>query len=341
MQIFVMIIILISIIKSFFFKEEDLKINVSSLGAELMSIKYKGKEYLHDEDNFWKKKSPILFPIVGRLKYNGSTIINNKNYSIPMHGFANDMNFTEIGDNSYLLTSNDETLKHFPFEFELYVSYIIENNILIFNYTVVNTSPNETMLFGIGGHPGFKCDYFKEKSSIEFEDEETDIKVIPVVLPAGLMSNETKNGDDYLINKTILEIKRNSFDNDAIVFTDIKSNSVILRDNGTKILKFNFGEFKYLGIWSAKGDAPFICLEPWYNTPDYINSTREFKDKKDIIKLEPNATFRVNFSVEFFDENAENETNTDTNTDSDTDTDNDSKHTYSNLLFLYLLLMLF
>jgi len=75
-----------------------------------------------------------------------------------------------------------------------------------------------------------------------------------------------------------------------------------LKDNGKKILKFNFDEFKYLGIWSAKGEAPFICLEPWYNTADYINSTKEFKDKKDIIKLEPNARFNTGFNIEFFDE---------------------------------------
>ena len=75
-----------------------------------------------------------------------------------------------------------------------------------------------------------------------------------------------------------------------------------MKNNGKNILKFNFEEFKYLGIWSAKGEAPFICFEPWYNTPDYINSNQQFKDKKDIIKLEPNETFNVGFSVEFYDE---------------------------------------
>ena len=99
-----------------------------------------------------------------------------------------------------------------------------------------------------------------------------------------------------------MEIKKDSFINDAIVFTDIKSKNVILKDNGKKVLKFNFEQFKYLGIWSAAGNAPFICLEPWYNTPDYINSTLEFKDKKDIVELEPNKSFNVGFSVEFFDE---------------------------------------
>ena len=219
-----------------------------------------------------------------------------------MHGFAMNMNFEEIGQHAYKLTSNSETLKQLPFEFELYVSYTTVKNKLFFNYTVINTMDAQKMLFGIGGHPGFKCNYSEEKSSIEFEEKENNIKIIPVVLPAGLMSNETKDGNIVLKNKRLLEIKKDSFKDDAIVFTDIKSKSVILKDNGKKILKFNFEEFKYLGIWSATGPAPFICLEPWYNTPDYVNSTQEFKDKKGIIELEPHATFNLGFSVEFFDE---------------------------------------
>ena len=94
-------------------------------------------------------------------------------------------------------------------------------------------------------------------------------------------------------------------------------------------MKFNFGQFKYLGIWSANAEAPFICLEPWYNTPDYVNSTREFKDKKDIIKLAPNDVFRINFSVEFFEQN-------------DNSPNNSAKDIYSSLLLslsiLYLML---
>ena len=234
------------------------------------------------------------------------TTIDGKNYSISKHGFAMNMNFTEIGNHLYKLNSNEETLEHFPFDFELYVFYTTEKNKLYFNYTVINKTPNKTMLFGIGGHPGFKCDYYKEKSSIEFEDEENNIKVIPVDLEASLMSNETIDGNTYLINKKIFNIKKDSFKDDAVVFTNITSKSLILRDNGKKILKFNFEQFKYLGIWSANKEAPYICLEPWYNTPDYIDSTIEFKEKKDIISLEPEEIFKVGFSVEFFDDNDNN-----------------------------------
>ncbi len=34
------------------------------------------------------------------------------------------MNFTEIGEHSYKLTSNNKTLEQYPFEFELYVFFI-------------------------------------------------------------------------------------------------------------------------------------------------------------------------------------------------------------------------
>ncbi len=108
------------------------------------------------------------------------------------------------------------------------------------------------------------------------------------------------DGNTVLKDKKILELKKNSFENDAIILTDMKSKSVILKEDGEKLLKFNFEKFKYLGIWSQVGEAPFVCFEPWYNTPDYVNSTKEFKDKKNIIELEPEKEFNISFSVEFF-----------------------------------------
>ena len=300
MKLFLKIILLILFLKTFTSYEEVLQISVSNVGAELTSIKYKGKEYLHDETTFWDRKSPILFPIVGRL-LNGTTIIEEKEYKIPIHGFAMNLNFKEIEKYVYKESSNEQTLAQYPFEFDLYVSYTIDKNKLNYNYKVSNKN-TRTMLFGIGSHPGFKCNYYEEKLSIEFEEEENNIKIIPVILPEGLMSNETKDGNTVIKNKKILEIKKDSFDKGALVFTDIKSKSVILKDKGKKILKFNFEEFKYLGIWSAGGNAPFICIEPWYDPPDYINSNHKFDEKKDIIKLKPNKNFTVKFSVEFFDD---------------------------------------
>jgi galactose mutarotase-like enzyme len=47
---------------------EQLRIQVAPHGAELSSIVIAGKEYLWQADPaFWKRHSPVLFPIVGRV----------------------------------------------------------------------------------------------------------------------------------------------------------------------------------------------------------------------------------------------------------------------------------
>ena len=48
-------------------KNDQLTVEISSLGAELQSIKdANGNEYLWDGDpKYWARRSPLLFPIVG------------------------------------------------------------------------------------------------------------------------------------------------------------------------------------------------------------------------------------------------------------------------------------
>ena len=61
----------------------------------------------------------------------------------------------------------------------------------------------------------------------------------------------------------------------------------------------NFKDFPYLGIWS-KEDAPFICIEPWFNTADKVNANGIFKEKEDLIELKPNKEFKTEYKVKFF-----------------------------------------
>ena len=82
---------------------------------------------------------------------------------------------------------------------------------------------------------------------------------------------------------------------------NIKSNKVILQDRETnqKILEFDFTDFPYLALWSKKG-APFVCIEPWQNTADKIDSNQIFKDKENINQLEPDQVFSCKYNVKFF-----------------------------------------
>ena len=61
----------------------------------------------------------------------------------------------------------------------------------------------------------------------------------------------------------------------------------------------DFKDFPYLGIWS-KEDAPFICIEPWLNTADKVNSNGIFEEKEDIIEIKPNEELKTEYTVKFF-----------------------------------------
>lgn len=128
-----------------------ISISVNSQGAELSSIKNsEGTEFLWNADEkYWKRSSPVLFPIVGSLK-NKEYVYNNKKYQMSQHGFARDMEFDIIFKNEtaifFELKSNEDTFKKYPFDFKLVIGYELKNNSVKFIWKVINTG-NTEMLF--------------------------------------------------------------------------------------------------------------------------------------------------------------------------------------------------
>lgn len=272
-----------------------IEIQTVNKGAELVSIKFNGFEKLHDGESFWNRHSPVLFPIVGKLK-NGKTLINGQVFEMGQHGFARDMEFEKIGENSYVLKSNEETMKKFPFKFELYISYEVNKNKVTTKYKVVNKD-NKEMFFGLGGHPAYNCEYSSGSYRIEFEDIEDDIEVYQ--LEDGLVKEKPEKTDKFIRENRIF-LDKSTFENDAIIMKKIKSRTVYLKTETKTILSFEFEKFPYLAIWSKK-DAPFICIEPWLGTADKVNSNGIFEKKEDLVNLKPNQEFQAEFSVNFFD----------------------------------------
>ncbi len=271
-----------------------IKIKSVNKGAELISIIFNGEEKLHNGEKYWNRHSPILFPIVGKLK-DGKTIINGKEYFMGQHGFARDMEFESIGENSYVLKSNEETRAKYPFDFELYVSHKAEDNRVITKYEIINKS-DEEMIFGLGAHPAFICDYSSGKYKLEFEKNEDCIEFYK--LEQGLVKLQKEKFVKYFSNNTIY-LDKDIFNEDSITMKNIKSRKVFLLENDKKILEFSFPKFKYLAIWSKPG-ANFLCLEPWFNTADKVNASGIFEEKEDLLKLKPNEKFDAEYSVEFF-----------------------------------------
>ncbi len=281
----------------------------SEKGGELISFKVNGEERLHQGENctdengkvYWKRHSPVLFPIVGKLKKN-RTLIGGRTYEIMQHGFARDLDFEPITKlnnfHSYVLKSNKYTLTRYPYDFELYNTYRSEENKLTTIYKVVNTGLIN-LPFGIGGHPAFKIDGEELKKGhyyLEFEEEEEKIHFLYLV--DGLIG--TEYAKNRIINKKYITIDSHTFDDDALIMKGIKSNKISLKNYATNrtVLTMDFTGFPYLAIWS-KPNAPFICIEPWYSTADTVKASGVFTQKQDIISLKPNDSFECKYTVEF------------------------------------------
>ncbi len=284
----------------------------SKLGGELISFKLNGVERIHqgeecvDENGkvFWKRHSPVLFPTVGKLKKN-QTIINGKTYEMPQHGFARDLEFEPVTklDNfhSYVLKSNKNTISKFPFDFELYTTYRLDDNKLTTIYKVINVGTT-SMPFGIGGHPAFKInleDLKNENYYLEFEEDEDKIHFLYLV--DGLIG--TEYAKNRMSDKRRIYINKDTFNNDALIMKSITSSKISLkkRDTGNTVLTMDFSGFPYLAIWS-KPNAPFLCIEPWKTTADTLKSTGVFTQKTDILVLKPKEEFECKYTVEFFEE---------------------------------------
>lgn len=275
---------------------DKLTATIATKGAELTSLKKEGKEYIWEGNpEFWGKHSPILFPIVGTLKDN-SYIYNDKHYELSRHGFARDNDFhsSEISKNSavFSFSSSIETLKQYPFDFELKITYTLDDDSLIVKYEVTNNGLSK-MPFSIGGHPAFALPNNFEDYSLHFENDQS---ITSYSLKGDLLSDETTTFD--LIEKQ-LPLTYSLFANDALIFKKLNSEKIQIRENQKPIVEIRLNDFPNLGIWT-KNNAPFLCIEPWFGYSDLLTSNGDLFKKEGIIILNPKERFETSFEVKIY-----------------------------------------
>src|SRR5690625_900942 len=76
-------------------ENEWLNVEISSDGAEVRKVNHKKNnlDYMWSGDSmYWGRVSPVLFPIVGRLKEDQYEL-NGKKYEMSQHGFLRDVEF--------------------------------------------------------------------------------------------------------------------------------------------------------------------------------------------------------------------------------------------------------
>ena len=281
---------------------KQLTIQVSPHGAELCSIVANGKEYLWQADPaFWKRHSPVLFPIVGSVwenEYRNEGIP----YTLTQHGFARDMEFTLISEKEdevrYRLVSNEETLHKYPFPFCLEIGYRIQGKKIEVMWEVKNTGDKE-MYFQIGAHPAFYWPEFdasnSERGFFRF-DKENGLKYI-LISEKGCADPST----EYSLELTdgLLPLDTHTFDKDALILENEQVRKVTLY-NKEKLayLSLHFNA-PVVGLWSPPAkNAPFVCIEPWYGRCDRAHYTGEYKDKDWMQRLQPEEIFQGGYTIE-------------------------------------------
>lgn len=282
-------------------KNKFLTIQINQIGAELTSIfnNENQTEYMWNANpKFWGKSSPILFPIVGSLKEN-IYCFEDKEYSLSRHGFAREREFivekSEEASHTFLLAHDQNTLKVYPFEFEFRLIYTLENNTLKVTYSVKNIGENN-MYFSVGGHPAFAVPLaeYTDYTDYYLEFNKTETFKRWGLTPAGLIETQPI---DFMIDTNRLNLRKELFYDDAIVFKDLESTSVVLKSDKTNHqLKFNFEGFPYLGVWAAK-DANFVCIEPWCGIADSANHNQELTEKEGIFELNSGEIFERTWRV--------------------------------------------
>nr|WP_315183110.1 aldose 1-epimerase family protein [uncultured Flavobacterium sp.] len=276
-------------------KNSNLSAKINPFGAELISLKSNNnKEYIWEGNpDFWGKHSPVLFPIVGTLK-NNSFLYEGTQYHLSRHGFARDMTFEliEKKENSatFSIKSSVETLKKYPFEFELQLIYTLHNSNLNIEYKVINTGKSK-MPFSIGAHPAFALAGNFENYSIAFEKEEP--------LEYYLLENDLISSKTAIIqsNQKQIPLTYDLFENDALIFKKLQSNALTILEDSNPVLTVRFEDFPSLGIWT-KMNAPFLCIEPWFGYSDTNENSGNLFEKEGIQVLDKDQTFQAKFSIE-------------------------------------------
>lgn len=295
-----------------------IQFEINTLGAELQSLKYDGKEYLWQGDpQFWGRRAPILFPIVGRLA-DDTLRIDGHEYKMKQHGFARDTEFVQTQMNATFDSFNGLRLvptngplflqmlhddrENYPFYYDLSVRYVQYGNTLEINWEVKNRD-EKMMYFQIGAHPAFLLPDYDSKQFVHGyfrcynEAGQTLLPITVSHLENGLRVShslkevENKNG--------LIPITNSTFTDDAILLEGGNVKSVgLLNVKGEEILRVSCPQAQVFGLWAPnKPGCPFVCIEPWCGVADRIGFNDDISSRDCIHKLKPGDIFTFDYSI--------------------------------------------
>ena len=289
----------------------SLTASIDTMGAQLMSLRKGESEYLWQGDsNWWPRRAPILFPIVGVLK-DGEAESAEGTISLARHGLAR-LNQFEVVEQSpssvtLQLKSTEETRKSYPYDFELKLIFSVAGDTLTQTYEVTNPA-NVVLPFTLGAHPAFNIPIPGVKTTaldqyhLLFTRSWTSYG--PSITDEGLCDYTTPQR--LIVDSDMLPLSWDLIDREkTITLEDVPDRRITLAANAEASseahgIQMDFEGFDYLGIWSAAPGCPFVALEPWCGIADTVDCDGIFEHKPGIISLEPAQSIAKTLNIRVF-----------------------------------------
>lgn len=250
-------------------------------------------EYIYDLiDDDWGYSTPTLFPIIGS-SYDQKYHFNGQVTSMKNHGILRDKKFELIShkNNEVLLrlSANQETLKEYPYYFNIDIKYTLEDNKLIVEYEISNEGVID-MPFNFGLHPAFKIPIQKD---LKFDDYDV------------VFSSETKlAGHGPFVNEGL--ISKIKLDKELFkefptwIYHNLSSPKIGLTDGKHGVWVSAVG-FPITAIWSKPSkSSKFVCLEPWLGIAKKIEKDLAFKDRDAVMNLKENRKLLLTYTIEVY-----------------------------------------
>ncbi|MDQ1911774.1 aldose epimerase [Paenibacillus sp. GD4] len=248
-------------------------IRFRSHGKELF---YLDEATYQDEQANVRGGNPVLFPISGQLQ-DGMYSWNGHTYKMSNHGLARTRSWKIIGTSTdgqasvtLSLSSDEETLKSYPFPFELRFTYSLKEGTLTLQQEYRNLSDAAMPMYP-GFHPYFATDRKKLTYELTGATELYDYNDGQVKPFHGTVDLEGKPESVALLDSTRPEIR----------FAPSEDYAVRMSYDP---------QFRYVVLWAVEG-KPFVCVEPW------MAKTNELNVQKELVYVSPGETLTASLQI--------------------------------------------